>query len=82
MIPERIEPSRDEVIMGFVANCVQWAADEAHTDYLTMFRRMDRVGLVENYLMACYDTLHCASRQNITCDVIETLELWEKNETR
>lgn len=77
MIPDRIEPTHDELVMQFAANCVQWAADAADTDYLTMFHRMDRVGMIESYLMEFYDVLHCESRQNITKDVLEALLIRE-----
>lgn len=75
--PLRIVQSHDELVMQFVANCVQWAADSMSCDYLSMFKRMDKVGLIENYIMKFYDVLHCESRQNITQDIVETLVLWE-----
>jgi hypothetical protein len=39
---------------------------------------MNKVGLIHDYLMACYDTLHTESRENVTADVIETLKYWEE----
>lgn len=81
MIPERIEPSHEEIVMQFAANCVQWAADAEHCDYKDMFNRMDKVGLIEKYIMGCYDALHTESRQNITQDILETLSIWERKES-
>ncbi len=78
MIPERIEQTYDQLVMQFVANCVEWVAEALDSDYLTIFRRMDKVGLIDGYIMKCYDVLHLESRQNITKDIIETLEIWEK----
>jgi hypothetical protein len=39
---------------------------------------MQRVGLIENYIWRCYDTLHTQSREYVTDDVLEALEVWEK----
>ena len=39
---------------------------------------MERVGLINEYIIPCYDTLHTESRENVTDDIIETLLLWEQ----
>ncbi len=77
MAPDRIESSKDEIIMSFVASCTEWIAHETGKDYLEVFDRMEAVGLIENYIIKYYDVLHLESRQNITRDLIETLNLWE-----
>lgn len=77
MAPDRIESSKDEIIMAFVASCTEWIAHETGTDYLDVFNRMEAVGLIENYIIKYYDVLHLESRKNITRDLIETLNLWE-----
>lgn len=64
--------------MMFAASCIEWAAEDLCCDYLEVFNRMDKVGLIENYIIKCYDVLHLESRKEITKDIIETLILWEK----
>lgn len=78
MAPERIENSKDEILMAFVASCAEWVAQETGEDYLAVFNRMDAVGLIDNYIIKYYDVLHLESRKSITQDVLETLNLWEK----
>lgn len=46
------------------------------------YRRMDAAGLIHDYLIPCYDTLHTESRDNVTADVIETLQFWEANKRK
>ena len=43
-----------------------------------MYRRMSRVGLIHDYIIPCYDTLHTESRENVTADIMETLKYWEE----
>ena len=64
--------------MMFAASCIEWAAEVLDCDYLEVFNRMDKVGLIENYIIKCYDVLHLESRKEIMKDIIETLILWEK----
>lgn len=66
--------------MGFASSCVEWAAEALDCDYQEVFNRMDKVGLIENYIISNYGVLHLESRQNITNDVIETLKLWEQHD--
>lgn len=63
----------------FAASCVEWVAEELGCDYLEVFERMDKVGLIENYIIKCYNVLHLESRQSVTQDIVETLLLWEQN---
>lgn len=78
MAPQRIESTEDEIQMAFVASCVEWVAHETGEDYLAVYNRMEAVGLIENYIFKYYDVLHLESRKNITKDIQETLNLWEK----
>ena len=72
-----IEPSQDEIIMAFVASCIEAAANRLGVPYLEMFKRMDRVGLIDKLIYPCYEALHTESRENLTSSLIETLTLWE-----
>lgn len=77
MAPDRINPTQEELVMMFAASCVEGVADRLQCDYEEVFERMDRVGLIEDYIVKCYDVLHLESRENIITDLIETLHLWE-----
>ena len=72
-----IPPTEAELQMSFVASCIESAAKAAHTDYLSMLRRMNKVQLIERYIYPCYDTLHTESRQAATQDVLQCLVRWE-----
>ena len=72
-----IEPTQDEIIMAFVASCIEDAANRLGVPYLEMFKRMDRVGLIDKLIYPCYEALHTESRENLTSSLIETLTLWE-----
>lgn len=80
MAPERIELTNEQLIMGFASSCIEWVAEALNCDYQEIFNRMDKVGLIDNYIIKCYDVLHTESRHNITVDVIETLQQWEEKQ--
>lgn len=62
----------------FVSSCVESVAQATGQKASDVFRRMQRVGLIHDYLLYCYEALHTESRENVTKDVIETLEYWEQ----
>lgn len=72
-----MEPTRDEIVMGFVASCIEDVADRLGVSYLQIFERMENVGLIDKYIYPCYETLHTESRKNLTTSLIETLNQWE-----
>ena len=78
--PEKIELSDNEILMGFVASCVESVATATDTDYLEIYNRMNAVGLIEKYIMPHYDVLHTESRQNVTEGLIDTLKRWEEKQ--
>ncbi len=66
-----------EIQLAFVASCVEFLAEMLKRPYLEIYNRMKRVGMIEGYLMPCYDTLHTESRENITEVVYKCLTNWE-----
>lgn len=66
-----------EIRMGFAASCVETAAKQAGYSYQEMYRRMKRVGLINNYILRHYEVIHTESRENITADILQTLSNWE-----
>lgn len=79
MAEEWMEPSDDEIKMSFVASCIEDAADREGVSYRDMFERMEKVGLIENFIYKHYDTLHTESRRNVTTGVLEALHNWENH---
>ena len=72
-----LEPSRDEIVMAFIASCIESVADRIGVSYREIFERMEKVGMIDEYIYPCYETLHSESRENLTKSLIETLNRWE-----
>lgn len=72
------QPDEAERICIFVCSCIESVADELGCKVTELYKRMDAVGLIHDYLIPCYDTLHTESRENVTADVMETLKYWEE----
>ncbi len=63
--------------MAFVATCIEATARLLGTTYKDVYQRMKRVGLIENYIIPHYETLHSESRENIAAGMVECLNKWE-----
>lgn len=72
-----IDIPRQQIIMAFVATCVETTARALGVDYSEVFERMKRLGMIENYIYPNYETLHTESRENIAKDMIECMKKWE-----
>jgi len=72
--------SEDQLIMGFVASCVETLSQQEGCTQAQMWERMSKVNLVDRYLIPYYDTLHTESRENVTKSVMATLKRWEERE--
>ena len=79
MLKHKIQLSKDETIMGFVASCIEDVADVLCVDYLEIYQRMDAVRMIDEYIIPHYEVLHSESRRNVTEGLIETLKRWEKD---
>ena len=75
---ERVQLSKDEVIMGFVVSCIEDVADTLGVDYYEVYRRMNAVKMIEEYIIPNYEVLHSESRRNVTDGLIDTLKRWEE----
>lgn len=62
----------------FIASCVETMSKRLGMSAHDMYVRMKTVGLIENYIIPCYDVLHTESRNNLTDDLINTLYIWEE----
>jgi hypothetical protein len=72
-----LEIPKTQVIMAFVATCIEATARLLGTTYKEVYQRMKRVGLIENYIIPHYETLHSESRENIAAGMVECLNKWE-----
>jgi hypothetical protein len=71
-------PTEQERIIIFVSSCIESVAERLGCKASEVYHRMGRVRLIQDYIIPCYDTIHSESRENVTDDIIETLEFWEK----
>ena len=76
---ERVQLTKEEIIMGFVASCIEDVADTLGVDYYEVYRRMDAVMMIDEYIIPNYEVLHCESRRNVTEGLIDTLKRWEES---
>ena len=72
------EISKEQIVMAFVATCVETLARQTNSNYMDVYKRMERVGLIESYILPNYETLHCESREVLAERLLECLENWEK----
>ena len=73
-----IQRTEQEILMGFVASCIEDVAEKLGLDYSEVYKRMKEVGLIENYIIPHYDVLHTESRASVTAGMIDTLKHWEE----
>ncbi len=69
--------SKEQIVMSFVATCIETTARQLNTTYNEIFQRMERVGLIENYIIPNYEPLHSESREVLAERIIECLNNWE-----
>ena len=51
--------------------------DNLGVDYSEVYRRMEKVGMIENYILPNYEPLHSESREVLAERLIECLQNWE-----
>lgn len=74
---EIIEISKEQIIMVFVATCIETTARQFNSNYHDIFKRMERVGMIENYIIPNYEPLHSESREVLAERLMECLQNWE-----
>lgn len=70
--------SKEQIVMSFVATCIETTSRQLNTTYNEIFQRMERVGMIENYIIPNYEPLHSESREVLAERIIECLNNWEK----
>ena len=69
--------SHKQIVLAFVSTCIEATARTLGVSYFEVFKRMQRLGMIKNYIYPNYETLHTESRENIALDMIECMKLWE-----
>lgn len=72
-----IEIPKSQVMMAFVATCIEATARFLNASYKDVYQRMKNVGLIEHYILPHYEVLHSESRENIAAGMVECLKSWE-----
>ena len=76
-----IEIPKTQVIMAFVATCIETTARLLNASYKEVYQRMKNVGMIEHYIIPHYEALHSESRENIAEGMVECLNNWEGKAT-
>lgn len=64
-----IELSKDEIKMGFLAQCVEALAEADNCNYTTMFNRLEAADMTEGYILRHYEPLHTQSWESILAEL-------------
>ena len=70
--------SKEQIVMAFVATCIETTARQLNTTYNEIFQRMERVGMIENYIIPNFEPLHSESREVLAERIVECLNNWEE----
>ena len=65
-------------IMQFVVFAIECAAEKMGKSSKDIYNRLQKVGLIDNYLIKGYDMLHTQGKAYIADVVIEALHNWEE----
>lgn len=68
-----IELNKEEIKMGFLAQCVEALAETDGCDYSEMFSRLEAADMTEGYILKHYEPLHTQSWENVIDDLKELL---------
>ena len=77
---EKQSKARDkrESRMIFASSGIEASARKRNISTTEMYQRMKRVGLIDGFILKCYEGLHTQSRQHVTEDVLGALDVWEE----
>ena len=68
---------KNQVIMAFVATSIETTARFLDVSYKEIYSRMNRVGMIDNYILPNYEPLHSESREVLAQRMVECLNHWE-----
>lgn len=73
ILPQVVEIPHTQVVMSFVATCIEATARTLGVSYREVYDRMVRVNMIDDYIYPCYETLHTESRENIVDDLLQCM---------
>ena len=59
--------------LDFITFCVGSLADELHWSASKVYKALCSTGLLDDYIVSCYDVLHTFSKKYIVEDLIDAL---------
>ncbi len=65
--------NKEEIMMGFLAQCVEALAEAEGCDYREMFNRMEAADITEGYILKYYEPIHTQSWEHIVEDLQQLL---------
>lgn len=68
---------QNQIVMAFVATCIETTARLLNTNYREVFHRMDCTGMIDNFILPNYEPLHSESREVLAERLVECLNNWE-----
>ena len=68
---------KNQVIMAFVATSIETTARFLGVSYKEVYSRMNRVGMIDNYILPNYEPLYSESREVLAQRMVECLNHWE-----
>ena len=68
---------KNQVMMTFVATSIEATARFLGVSYSEIYQRMNRVGMIDNYILPNYEPLHGESREVLATRMLECLNHWE-----
>lgn len=77
---QQIVISKEQIIMAFVATCIETTARYLGTDYKDVFQRMEKLGMIDNYIIPNYGPLHSESREILAERLVECMNNWEERQ--
>ena len=74
-----VKVSKEQIVMAFVATCIETTARYLNVSYKEVFQRMEKVGMIDGYIIPNYEPLHSESREVLAERIVECLKKWEEN---
>ena len=75
---QQIKISKEQIIMAFVATCIETTARFLNVSYKEVYQRMEKVGMIDNFIIPNYGPLHSESREVLAERLVECLNKWEE----
>lgn len=62
----------------FAVMAVEATAKRMGVPTMVLYKRLKQVGLMNNFVLGCYDVLHTQSIKHVTEDIMNALLNWER----